>query len=174
MAAIHSRMIDINFRFPKEQQPKLAGQLYKRLVYILKAENVPFEDEALVKLVKKFMPTQDLRKIVNRLQDAATKSDHVDMKTLFAYELAIKQLVDFMKEKNFTNVRKWISDNELAVNDEFFRTLYDEAVTYFVPASVPQVILILAKYQYQQAFVVDIDINMAAMCVEIMIEAQFK
>jgi hypothetical protein len=45
---------------------------------------------------------------------------------------------------------------------------------YVEPQSIPQLVLILADYQYKNSFVADHEINMVACCTEIMAGVSFK
>ena len=89
-------------------------------------------------------------------------------------ETSIKELLEMMKKKDFTSLRKWIAENSDMDSATFYRKLYDISASAFTPAGAAQLVLILGKYQYQEAFVADKEINTAAMCVEIMIECPFK
>jgi len=93
--------------------------------------------------------------------------------TLFSDE-SFKVLVEAMKTKSFTDVRRWVGENSDIDQTTMFRKFYDYASTYMQPASIPQLVLILADYQYKAAFVADQEINMAACFVEIMVECNFK
>ena len=79
-----------------------------------------------------------------------------------------------LKEKNFTEVRKWVGENSDVDTTTFFRSLYDTASEFLKPASIPQLVLLLADYQYKAAFVADPEINIMACLTEIMVEAEFK
>ena len=50
----------------------------------------------------------------------------------------------------------------------YLRRIYDACYDSLVPNTIPSAVLILAKYQYQMAFVADQEINMIACLTEIM------
>ena len=78
-----------------------------------------------------------------------------------------------MKEKSLPNVRKWLCENSDIDSAEFYRSFYDESFVLFKGAYVAQLIVHLASYQYQSAFVADQEINNAAFCVEVMSDAEW-
>ena len=169
---LHSRCSIIDFKLPNVEKPKLASAFYRRLVDILTFENVPFEPKAVAALVERYFP--DYRRTLNELQryaatgriDAGILTDHK--------EENVKSLLGFLKEKSFTNVRKWVGENSDLDTAVFFRQLYDTASEYLKTNSIPQLVLILAEYQYKAAFVADQEINLAACLTEIMVECEFK
>lgn len=168
-----SRCSVVEFTVPKEEKPKLAVQFYRRVVDILSREQVEFESKAVAGLIEKHFP--DWRRCLNELQRyAATGKIDVGLLSNLQDE-TVKQLCSYLKEKNFTNVRKWVGENSDIDVPVFFRKLYDTAFeTMDSPSSVAQLVLILSKYQYQAAFVVDQEINLAACLTEIMVECEFK
>lgn len=169
---LHSRCSPIEFRINKEEKPKIAEQFFKRITDILKAENVEYDGKVLQQIIIKFFP--DWRRIINELQKYAALGK-IDTGILANFqESTIKNLVGFMKEKNFTDVRKWVTEHSDISSTELFRNLYDQASQLMTPNTVPVLILIIAKYSYQDAFVQDKDINTAACLLEIMLECQFK
>ena len=80
----------------------------------------------------------------------------------------------FMKEKEFTNVSKWVVNNIDKEPASLFRGIYDILYEALDSKSVPQAILIIAGYQYKAAFVADQEINMVACLTEIMASCKFK
>jgi len=168
-----SRCSVVEFSIPKEEKPKLAVQFYRRVVDILSREQVEFEPKAVAGLIEKHFP--DWRRCLNELQRyAATGKIDVGMLSNLQDD-SIKQLCGYLRDKHFTSVRKWVGENSDIDVPVFFRKLYDTAFeTMDSPSSVAQLVLILAKYQYQAAFVVDQEINLAACMTEIMIECSFK
>ena len=169
---LHSRCSVIDFKINNEEKPKLAAEFFKRTVDILYAEGVDFEEKVVASVVSKYFP--DWRRTLNELQrySAAGKIDS-GILTLFSDE-SFKVLVEAMKTKNFTDVRRWVGENSDIDQTTMFRKFYDFASSYIQPASIPQLVLILADYQYKAAFVADQEINMAACFVEIMVECNFK
>lgn len=168
---LRSRCSVIDFKIKKTDMPKLAGQFFKRVKTILDTENVAHEDKVVAEVVTKYFP--DWRRVLNELQTYAA-TGAIDSGILSnLQEVSIKELVGFMKEKNFTEVRKWIGMNSDGDQNSIFRSFYDSAVQYIKPLTIPQLVLILGKYQYQAAFVADPEINLAAFCVEVMVDVEF-
>ena len=168
---LHSRCSVINFKIAKKDMPKLAGLFFKRVKDILATEQVEHEDKVVAEVITKHFP--DCRRILNELQrySATGKIDAGILANL--QEVSIKELVNSMKEKNFTDVRKWIGLNSDADQGSLYRNFYDNASQYFKAGSIPQLVLTLGKYQYQAAFCADPEINIAACMVEIMVECEF-
>jgi len=167
-----SRCSVIEFSIPKEDKPKLAMRFYKRVLEILKKENVEAEPKALAGVIEKHFP--DWRRVLNELQRySATGKIDVGILTNLQ-EDSFKQLVGFLKNKEFSNVRKWVGENSDVDTTTFFRKFYDQASDLMDSPSIAQLVLILAKYQYQSAFVADHEINIAACMTEVMVECTFK
>jgi replication factor C small subunit len=167
-----SRCSVVEFNIAKDEKPKLAVQFYRRVVDILTREQVQFESKAVAGLIEKHFP--DWRRCLNELQRyAATGKIDVGILASFQDE-SFNQLIGYLKNKEFTNVRKWVGENSDVDAPTFFRKFYDHAHTLMDSPSVAQLVLILSKYQYQAAFVVDQEINLAACLTEIMVECTFN
>lgn len=167
-----SRMSVINFNIAKEDKPKLAVKFYKRVVDILGKEGVEFDSKAVAGVIEKHFP--DWRRVLNELQRYAA-TGKIDAGVLSnIQEESFKLLTGYLKNKEFSNVRKWVGENSDIDVATFFRKFYDVAHQLMDSPSVAQLVLILAKYQYQAAFVVDQEINLSACLTEIMIECTFK
>lgn len=169
---LQSRCSVIDFSFEKSEIPQLAGDMFKRVCTILDTEKIEYDKKVLIELIKKHFP--DFRKTINELQ-LYSNSGKIDTGILVSLkDDAIKVLIGFMKEKNFTEVRKWVSDNSDMETTEFYTKLYENAVSFLKTPSIPHLVLILAKYQYQDAFAANKEINTAAFLVECMVELEFK
>lgn len=167
-----SRCSVVEFTIPKEEKPKLAVQFYRRVVDILTREQVEFESKAVAGLIEKHFP--DWRRCLNELQRYAA-TGKIDIGVLASFQdESFNQLVGYLKNKEFTNVRKWVGENSDIDTPTFFRKFYDHAHALMDSPSVAQLVLILSKYQYQAAFVVDHEINLAACLTEIMVECTFN
>lgn len=169
--AIHSRCAVIDFKIPKEEREVLAKEFFKRAQEILKLEKVEFDPKALAATITKFYP--DFRRTLNELQaySATGKIDSGILTNLS--EESFKKLISYLKEKNFSELRKWVATIE---PDEItiYRKLYDTASEYIAQTSIPELITLLGKYQFQSAFVADHQINLVACLVEIMVGVNFK
>lgn len=169
---LHSRCSVVDFKINKKDKAEILAQFFKRILSILKEENVPFDKAVVAEFVKKYYP--DWRRILNELQRySATGAIDAGILTSLQ-EVTIKQLIEDMKDKNITNVRKWAAENSTSDQNSIFRKLYDNAAEYFTPAGVVQLIMILGKAQYQAAFVADPEINIAQCLAEIMVDCDFK
>lgn len=167
---LQSRASVINFKIQKKDMAKLAGQFFDRVKTILEAENIEYEPSVVAEVITKHFP--DWRRVLNELQrySATGKIDSGILANL--KEVSLKELIDFMKDKDFTKVRKWIGQNSDSDQNSIYRNFYDNAVQYFQPKSIPQLVLALGKYQYQAAFCADPEINIASCLVEIMCECE--
>jgi DNA polymerase III delta prime subunit len=168
---LQSRCSVIEFKIAKTDLPALASQMMKRLCRILDQESISYDKAVLAALIKKHHP--DWRRIINELQrySATGKIDSGLLANIT--EGSYKDLIRFLKEKDFTNTRKWVAENIDTDATAIFRTLYDNASTHVNKTSVPVLVLILAKYGYQAAFVADHEINLMACLTEIMMDCTF-
>jgi len=169
---LHSRCSVVQFKINKADRPKLATQFYGRVMNILKTENVEFEAKVLPELIMKFFP--DWRRVLNELQrySATGKIDSGILAN--AKDVSFKSLASSLKEKDFTTMRKWVVENLDNDPATFFRSVFDSMNEYVQPQSVPQLVLLLADYQYKSAFVADQEINMVAFLTEVMAACEFK
>jgi DNA polymerase III delta prime subunit len=169
---LHSRCSVVEFNISKDERPKIASQFYKRVCSILSQESVEFDPEVVASFVGKHFP--DFRRVLNELQRYSAVG-RIDTGLLVNFgDQNIKTLVSCIKAKNFTEVRKWVSENSDIDATSLFRALYDQANEIIKQPSIPQLILILADYQYKNAFVADQEINIMACLLEIMSEVEFK
>ena len=169
---LHSRCTTIEFKIPSNEKPTLAVGILERIENILKTEGIKYERPILLELIKKHFP--DIRRIINELQRYSV-SGVIDTGILAQIgEIRVKTLMKSMKEKNFSEVRKWVVENLDNSQEQMIRTLYDSMYQYMKPGSIPQAILICGEYLYKAAFVADTEINMTACLVQIMMECEFK
>jgi DNA polymerase III delta prime subunit len=168
---LQSRCTTIEYRIPSAEKPVLAMAFMKRLCEILDTEGVGYEKKALAALIQRQFP--DWRKVLNDVQRYATKGT-IDTGILANMSNeSIDQLIGFLKKKDFTAVRKWVTEEAGESSAQaVFRTIYDRAP--FTPAALAEVVLIFAKYGFQSAFAVDQEINTAAALVEVMMVAAWK
>jgi DNA polymerase III delta prime subunit len=173
IAPIQSRCAVIDFKIEKSEKAKIASTFLKRVEYILSTEGVTYAKTAVVAVIMKFFP--DNRRIINELQRYASTTDRAidaGIVSIIA-ELNIKELVVALKEKDFGVTRRWVTNNVDAEMSVIMRQIYDQATEILQPQSVPTAILIMAKYQYQSAFVADHELNLMAFLIEIMMECEF-
>jgi DNA polymerase III delta prime subunit len=171
--AIHSRCSVIDFSLQPDEKPKMAAAFFNRIAEILDQENISYEKNVLVEITKKYFP--DYRRTLNELQRYST-SGKIDTGIL-AQVVSIRniqELVRYLKEKNFADMRKWVVVNADLDPARVFRKIYDNLYEYMKPESIPQAVVILAKYQYQSAFVADQEINLVACLTEIMVDCEMR
>ncbi len=169
---LHSRCSVVDFNIPKSEKPNLASEFMKRMVGILQNENVEYDKKVLVEVIQRHFP--DWRRILNELQRYSV-SGRIDAGILTDIaEINIKELMNYMKKKEFTNVRKWVVNNLDMDAVRLYRSIYDSLYTFLDPTSIPHVVVILAEYQHKAAFVADQEINTLACLTEIMARAKFK
>lgn len=167
---LHSRCSVIDFKISKTERAKMAGQFFKRVQDILETESIPASLEVVAEVIQKHFP--DWRRVLNELQRYSAVGS-IDSGILAnIQEISLKELTGMLKDKNFSSIRKWVGEN-LDDQDTIFRKLYDTCSEFLTKASVPHLVLILAKYQYQGAFVADPEINMMACLTEMMIELEY-
>jgi DNA polymerase III delta prime subunit len=172
IAPIQSRCTVINFRTDKKDKTKIAGGFHKRLKDILENEQIDYDDKVLAELIIKHYP--DFRRTINELQRYSV-SGKIDTGILISLsEQNFKELAAVMKTRDFPKLRKWTVDNIDKDPPQLMRELYTNFLNYMDPKSHPVMIMILAKYSYQSAFVADQEINMMACLTEIMGECKFK
>jgi DNA polymerase III delta prime subunit len=169
---LHSRCACIDFSTNSKSKPKLASQFFKRIQEILGAENIEFDNKVLVELINKHFP--DWRRVLNECQRYSS-SGKIDSGILATFsDVKVNDLIKYLKEKNFKEVRKWVVNNLDNDASVLLRRIYDSLYDSLVSGSIPAAVLVIAKYQYQVAFVADQEINMLACLTELMVECEFK
>ena len=169
---LHSRCAVIDFNIKGKQKAQLAGSFFKRLQTILDEERIEYDQKVLVEIISKHFP--DFRRVLNECQRYAT-GGKIDSGILASFsDVAIGALINSMKEKNFAEVRKWVVSNLDNDVTSLFRLIYDSLYSSLENRSIPAAVLVIAKYQYQSAFVADHEINMLACLTEIMVECEFR
>ena len=169
---LHSRCTGIDFTVPSAEKAQIAKAMMARIEYILKTENIPYEQQVIANLIKKHFP--DLRRIINELQKYSS-SGKIDVGILSqGSSESYKELMGYMKSKDFTSCRKWVVQNLDLNTAEFFKRLYTELYSTLKPNSVPPAILHIADYQYKSAFAADQEINTMALLVQLMMDCEFN
>ena len=169
---LHSRCACIDFSTNSKDRPKLASQFFNRLGVVLEAESIEADPKVLAELINKHFP--DWRRVLNECQRYSS-SGQIDAGILATFsDVKVNDLVKKLKDKDFPEVRKWVVNNLDNDTSVLLRRIYDACYDSLVPNTIPSAVLILAKYQYQMAFVADQEINMIACLTEIMCECEFK
>lgn len=167
---LHSRCAVVDFTLKNGDKAKMAKEFFIRIKEILRSESVDFEDKVVAELIKKHFP--DFRRVINELQ-RYSQFGKIDFGVLAQIaNVSISEIVKHMKEKDFGSLRKWVASGDYDAN-VVFRQVYDALYDVLKPQSIPQAVLILADYQYKQAFVADGEINLVACLVELMGNCEF-
>jgi DNA polymerase III delta prime subunit len=169
---LHSRCSVVEFKIGAKEKAGLAKQFMKRANFILNTENVKYESAVVAEVIMKHFP--DWRRVLNELQRYGA-SGAIDSGILASVDnIEIKELIKYLKAREFENMRKWVNLNASMDVNVLFRRLYDAASAILKPESIPALVLALADYQYKAAFVVDQEINMSACMTQIMMDCEFK
>ena len=169
---LHSRCAVVDFSIRGKEKQQIAASFFQRLNFILEQERVEADKKVLVELINKHFP--DWRRVLNECQRYSV-SGKIDSGILAAFsDVAVNDLIKNLKAKNFPEVRKWVNSNMDNDTSVLFRRIYDSLYESLVPNTIPAAVLVIAKYQYQMAFVADQEINMLACLTEIMVECEFK
>jgi DNA polymerase III delta prime subunit len=169
---LHSRCAVIDFAIRGKQRAQLASNFFQRLQTILDAEKIEYDEKVVAELVSKHFP--DFRRVLNECQRYST-GGKIDTGILASFsDITVNELVKHLKEKNFSEVRKWVVSNLDNDSSVILRRVYDTLYSVLLPQSIPAAVLVIAKYQYQIAFVADQEINLLAALTEIMCECEFK
>lgn len=169
---LHSRCSVVEFKYAKSDLPSLAVQFFKRSVWILDNEHITYDKSVVAELINKHVP--DWRRVLNELQrysatgkiDSGIFADHTKDNYV--------TLVELLRAKNFKEMRAWVGENSDIDNTTLYRNFYDNAYKYVKPQSIPELVILLSKYQYQDAFVADREINLAAFLTEVMVSVAFN
>ena len=169
---LHSRCAVIDFSVKGKEKAQLAGSFFKKLQNILDNEKITYDPKVLAELISKHFP--DFRRVLNECQRYSVGGE-IDSGILASFsDIVVNELIKHLKDKNFTEVRKWVVSNLDNDSSVILRRVYDALYDNVSPASIPAAVLVIAKYQYQIAFVADQEINLLAALTEIMCECEFK
>lgn len=171
IAPILSRSVVFDFTLTSAERDELIPLAFKRVVGILKAEKIAFDPKSVASLIQKHYP--DMRKTLNEIQRYSANGT-IDAGILVQENTTTDELIEFLKNKKFTDVRKWLARNPDLDHQQLFRYFYDNLTTLFQPKSIPEVVLLIGQYQYYASRVVDQEINMMACLIELVKEAEWK
>ncbi len=169
---LHSRCTVVDFKINTEQAMELQGQFFVRLKEILEEQNVEYQDKVLAKVVKRYYP--DWRRLINECQRFAASGSINTAILADVADINLDSLIRSLKAKEFTIVRKWVVDN---INNDpvtVMRKLYDVLYDNLKGGSIPEAVLIIAKYSRDIQIVPDQEINLLACLTEIMMSCEFK
>ena len=168
---IHSRCAVIDFSLKNGEKQVIAARFMKRVEGILSDESIDYDKEVIAKLVLKHFP--DFRRVLNELQRYSTSGEINSGVLANIKEMNLKELIDSLREKNFSKMRQWVVANVDNDPATVYRKIYDELYNVVDKGSIPQAVLTIAEYQYKSAFVADQEINLVACLVELMAECEF-
>ena len=169
---LHSRCAVVEFGIKGKERQGIAASFFNRIRTILDTEGIEYDNKVLVELINKHLP--DWRRVLNECQRYSSGGT-IDGGILASFgDVKVNDLVKNLKDKDFSQVRKWVVDNLDNDSGVLLRRIYDALYTSLTNATVPAAVLVIAKYQYQMAFVADQEINMLACLTEIMVECEFK
>jgi DNA polymerase III delta prime subunit len=169
---LHSRCAVVEFSIKGKERANLAAGFYGRLQDILQKEGVEYDSKVLIELINKHFP--DWRRVLNECQRYSSGGE-INSGILATFgDVKINDLIKNLKDKNFSEVRKWVVSNLDNDASNLLRRVYDACYDCLSPQSIPAAVLIIAKYQYQCAFVADQEINLLAALTEIMVECEFR
>lgn len=167
---LHSRCAVIDFALKTPEKGKMASQFFKRIQSILQSEKIEYDDKVIAELVKKHFP--DFRRVLNELQ-RYSQFGKIDVGILAQIgNVQIAEVVKYLKDKDFSSVRKWVASSDSDANT-VYRQLYDALYDILKPQSIPNAVILLADYQYKQAFCADSEINLVACLTELMANCEF-
>jgi len=168
---LQSRCSIIDFKFKNSEKPELAMQMFKRTIGVLDDNGIEYNKKVVAEIVQQKFP--DFRRVWNTLQQGSVLGA-IDTGVLTQSDDSITTLVGFLKQKEFTEMRKWVGENSDIDSSMIFRKLYDQAYQYLKSESIPQVVVHIADYQYKSAFAVDQEINLVAFLTHVMMDCEFK
>ena len=169
---LQSRCSVIDFTFPKSLAPKLASEFFTRVKMILDAEEIKYDDQALAEILQTYFP--DWRRVLNELQQYSV-SGSIDVGILSNNaQNALESLISLLKQKRFSDMRKWVAQNIDSDPTSIMRGLYDVANEKVDAKSIPNLVLLIGEYQYKSAFVADQEVNLVAFLTQVMAEVEFK
>ena len=167
ISPLHSRCSVIDFSAKGKEKQQIAAAFFGRVNQILEDEGVEFDKKVVAEVVQKYFP--DFRRTLNELQRYSS-SGAIDTGILGASnDIQISNLVGYLKNREFTNMKKWVAQNMDNEPQAIMRKVYDNLYNYFQPNAIPEAVLIISEYQYKSGFVVDQEINMVAFMTELML-----
>jgi len=169
---LHSRCSVIEFAIPKKEREPLAGQFMQMVNQILAVESINSDPEVIAELIMKYFP--DFRRTINELQRYANFGKIDSGILVSTTDVSLDNLMNALKIKDFRKMRQWVADNIDVEPASMFRKIYDSMNEFVEPSSIPQLVLILADYQYKNSFVADHELNMVACLTEVMAGVKFK
>jgi DNA polymerase III delta prime subunit len=171
ISPLRSRLSEVDFSIEQTERPKMAMEFFKRVQQILESESVEYDKAVVAKVIEKHFP--DFRRVLTELQSYAASGRIDEGIFVNIKQESIDALFKFLKEKNFTEMRKWVASNSDQDMNEMFRRIYDAMSDKVEFRSQAGFIVTLADYMYKANFVADQEVNMVAFLTEVMVESEF-
>ena len=169
---IHSRCSVIDFNVKGKERAQMAASFFDRVKTILDINKIEYEKKVVALIIQKYFP--DFRRTLNELQKYSSKGK-IDVGILSTgVDLTVSDLVKHLKNREFTNMKKWVVNNLDNEPQIIMRKVYDTMYTYMKPKSIPEAVLIIGEYQYKANFVMDQEINLVAFMTELMMRCEFQ
>jgi|TARA_Y100000817_G_scaffold308474_1_gene296267 replication factor C small subunit len=169
---IHSRCSVVDFNVKGKERAQMAASFFDRVKTILDINKIEYEKKVVALIIQKYFP--DFRRTLNELQKYSSKGK-IDTGILGSgADLAVSDLVTYLKKREFTNMKKWVVQNLDNEPQIIMRKVYDTMYTYMKPKSIPEAVLIMGEYQYKANFVMDQEINLVAFMTELMMRCEFQ
>ena len=170
ISPLHSRCSVIDFKIPAKEKPQMAKGFLERTKGILDQEGIKYDEKVLAALIVKHFP--DFRRVLNTVQRYSL-SGPIDSGILASSDITVSSLIDSMKKKDFTGIRKWAAENSDKDISSVYRSIYEALSSQLQPSALAQAIIIIAEYQYKAAFVADQEINLVACCLVLASDCSF-
>ena len=172
ISPLHSRCSVVEFSLKGKEKQSMAANFFNRVKEILGNENVDYEPKVVAEVLQKYFP--DFRRTLNELQRYSS-TGKIDTGILgVANDIQISNLIKYLRGKEFTNMKKWVTQNLDNEPQAIMRKIYDNLYNYLQPKSIPEAVLVISEYQYKSGFVVDQEINMVAFLTELMMRCEYK
>ena len=169
---IHSRCSVVDFNVKGKERAQMAASFFDRVKTILDINKIEYEKKVVALIIQKYFP--DFRRTLNELQKYSSKGK-IDVGILSTgVDLTVSDLVKHLKNREFTNMKKWVVNNLDNEPQIIMRKVYDTMYTYMKPKSIPEAVLIMGEYQYKANFVMDQEINLVAFMTELMMRCEFQ
>ena len=169
---IHSRCSVVDFNVKGKERAQMAASFFDRVKTILDINKIEYEKKVVALIIQKYFP--DFRRTLNELQKYSSKGK-IDVGILSTgVDLTVSDLVKHLKNREFTNMKKWVVNNLDNEPQIIMRKVYDTMYTYMKPKSIPEAVLIIGEYQYKANFVMDQEINLVAFMTELMMRCEFQ
>jgi replication factor C small subunit len=169
---LHSRCSVVDFNVKGREKATLAHSFFRRVDSILEQENIKHELKVVAEVVQKYFP--DFRRTLNELQRYASRGQIDTGLLAITSDVNLKDLIGYLKDREFTKMRKWVASNMDTEPQIIMRKVYDNLYTYLVPKSIPEAVLVIGEYQYKASFVMDQEINLVAFLTELMMRCEFQ